>query len=79
MPSKKTTELPAITREQALALDKFAAKYGRTWRDKLRTLWYNGGDDREEDGHCLRQIRNQVQFAVEGGFIERYQPQPLTA
>ena len=65
------------TPEHLQALDKFAAKHGRNWRETLRGMWYNGTDANEEDGHLLRQIRNRIEFAKEGGFIATYKPKPL--
>jgi len=47
------------TTEQLAALQAFAKKYGRYWKDALRTAWMNGRDDQEPDGNYLRQVRNQ--------------------
>jgi hypothetical protein len=47
------------TAEQREALRKFAEKYGRYWKDELRTQWLHGIDAHEPDGHLLRQVRNQ--------------------
>lgn len=46
------------TREQIIALQRYALKYGRTWKSKLSAAWANGGDEREPDGGLLRQVRN---------------------
>lgn len=48
------------TSEQLEALQEFAAKYGRYWKDELRTQWLHGTDAHEPKGHLLRQVRNQL-------------------
>lgn len=49
-----------MTLEQYAAVCAFAAANGRCWRDKLRTLWMNGGDVNQPDGCYLRQVRNSI-------------------
>ena len=48
------------TPEQLAALEAFAARHGRTWKDKLATMWWTGRDTNEPDGHLLRQVRNRL-------------------
>lgn len=52
-----TTKTP--TTEQLEALNAFRVKYGRKWRNTLVDKWMLGTDDREPNGHLLRQLRNQ--------------------
>lgn len=59
-----------LTAEQKQALDNFAAKHGRTWRSKLRSMWFNGQDASQPDGAYLRQVRNQQPPA----FLDAYKP-----
>lgn len=49
-----------LTAEQQSVIDAFAAKYGKSWKNALRTAWMNGSDTQEPDGHVLRQIRNTL-------------------
>jgi hypothetical protein len=44
---------------QQAAIDDFAKKYGRFWKEELTSAWASGADAREKDGYLLRQIRNQ--------------------
>jgi len=55
--NERTTFNP--TPEQVEALRAFAGKYGHNWKHTLSNLWFNGRDDREPNGHLLRQVRNQ--------------------
>lgn len=48
------------TPEQIEALRKFAKRHGPAWRTVLLHAWASGEDTRCEDGHLLRQLRNQV-------------------
>ena len=47
-----------LTNEQRAALERYARVYGRTWKSKLNTAWFNGTDSNEPDGCYLRQVRN---------------------
>lgn len=51
---------PEVTPEQLARLESFAREHGPRWRDVLRELWWTGRDDRQPDGHLLRQVRNRV-------------------
>lgn len=66
-----------LTAEQAAALNRFAAQFGRTWKSKLREMWMNGRDDLRPDGCYLRQVRNQQSPS----FLDNYTagPVPLAA
>lgn len=51
-------------KDQLDALDEYAEKMGKDWKDKLLTDWARGTDDRALGGHegrgyLLRQVRNQ--------------------
>jgi hypothetical protein len=70
MKQKAAPATPALTPEQKQALDTFAAKNGRTWRSKLRALWFSGRDAALPDGAYLRQVRNQQPPA----FLAAYRP-----
>jgi len=59
-----------LTPEQRAALDDFAAKHGRTWKSKLRTMWMNGQDAMQVNGAYLRQVRNQFPPS----FLDGYRP-----
>lgn len=48
------------TREQVDALRAFAGRRGRNWKSKLLSMWFNGRDASEPNGHLLRQVRNQL-------------------
>lgn len=48
------------TSDQLAALQAFARKYGRNWKQVLRDKWFDGRDANEPDGYLLRQIRNQL-------------------
>lgn len=50
---------PQPSPEQLQALQAFADKKGRSWKQALSDAWMNGSDDREPNGHLLRQLRNQ--------------------
>lgn len=52
-------ETKQLTQEQKDRLDTFKAAYGAGWKTVLNTMWMNGSDARQVDGHLLRQIRNQ--------------------
>jgi len=60
-----------VTAEQKQALNNFAAKHGRTWRAKLRSMWFNGKDASQPDGAYLRQVRNQQPAS----FLASYKPE----
>ncbi len=45
--------------EQLAALQRFANKAGRAWKNALSAAWTNGSDSRHADGALLRQIRNE--------------------
>ena len=49
-----------LTTEQAEALQAFAQKYGRCWKQTLMEAWLSGRDVGEPNGHLLRQIRNNL-------------------
>lgn len=66
---------PELTPEQRDALNKFAAKYGRYWKSKLREMWFNGRDAQLEDGGYLRQVRNQQP----PGFLNKFRAVPLAS
>lgn len=51
---------PEPTPEQLARLVEFAKSHGRNWKSELLTLWLNGGDANQRDGHLLRQVRNQL-------------------
>jgi hypothetical protein len=51
---------PAPTPEMLAALQAFRARHGRTWKDKLMTMWLTGRDANEPQGHLLRQVRNRL-------------------
>lgn len=63
-----------LTAEQADALNRFAAEFGRTWKSKLREMWMNGRDDLRKDGCYLRQVRNQQSPS----FLDNYRAEPVT-
>lgn len=50
----------SATPQQLDALQRFAAKHGRTWKCRLVEAWMQGNDDRLTDGGLLRQVRNQL-------------------
>lgn len=68
------TDKPELTPEQAAALDKFAAEFGRYWKAKLRQMWMDGRDAIRSDGAYLRQVRNQQP----PGFLDSYRPGSAT-
>jgi len=45
--------------EQLAALQAYAARNGAQWKRKLADAWLDGRDDREPNGHLLRQMRNR--------------------
>ena len=49
---------PALTQEQFLALLRFRAQFGRTWKRALAELWATGLDEKHPDAALLRQLRN---------------------
>lgn len=48
------------TPEQLSRLQSFAQAHGRYWKRELSDMWQDGRDAREQDGHLLRQVRNQL-------------------
>lgn len=50
--------MSAPTAEQLAALERFAARSGRTWKAKLRDVWL--GDPVIEDQGHLRSLRNEL-------------------
>ena len=54
-----------LTNEETAALQAFAAKFGRTWKDKLASVyWYNA---RVWNGHnCLHALRNDPSWGHAG-------------
>jgi hypothetical protein len=46
------------TEEEVAALVAFAGRNGRSWKEKLWTIWGNGRDYYEPEGQVLHQIRN---------------------
>lgn len=55
-----TPKPPELTDAQRQRLITFAEQHGKCWRSKLKRLWWSGADDREPDGHLLRQVRNTI-------------------
>lgn len=49
----------APNEDQLSAIKTFAEKHGRNWKEVLRAKWANGTDANEQNGHLLRQVRNQ--------------------
>lgn len=49
-----------LTQEQASAITEFKARYGRSWKTELNSMWLDGRDAREPGGNFLRQIRNTL-------------------
>jgi hypothetical protein len=47
-----------LTQEQEQALRRFARDNGRSWKQELNFMWFDGRDANEPDGGYLRQIRN---------------------
>lgn len=52
-------EIIGPNQEQLAALQAYANRVGRAWKSLLCAAWLDGSDRREENGHLLRQIRNQ--------------------
>jgi hypothetical protein len=54
-----------LTADESAALQAFAAKHGRSWKDKLASVyWYNA---RVWNGlHCLHGLRNDPAWGHEG-------------
>jgi hypothetical protein len=54
-----------LTIDEAAALQAFAAKHGKSWKDKLASVyWYNA---RIWNGqHCLHALRNDPAWGFEG-------------
>ena len=54
-----------LTAEESAALQAFAAKHGRSWKDKLASVyWYNA---RVWNGHaCLHGLRNDPAWGHDG-------------
>ncbi len=48
------------TPEQLERLRSFATAYGINWKRALTDAWLAGLDERMQDGHLLRQVRNQL-------------------
>jgi len=58
----KAPDMTGPNAEQLAAVEAFAAKYGKIkggWKEHLLTVWMSGADEREPNGHLLRQVRNQ--------------------
>lgn len=48
--------------EGQAAINAFAAKYGRKWKQRLAEAWGTGADTQEPLGWALRSIRNTPSF-----------------
>jgi hypothetical protein len=59
MNTKRTPDLDDLEPDQRARLIEFRDANGPLWKEKLSNLWWTGRDDRLQDGHLLRQIRNQ--------------------
>jgi hypothetical protein len=70
MQKQTTSQKFDLTTEQQNALNNFAAKHGRTWRSKLRSMWFSGEDANQPNGAYLRQVRNQQPPT----FLSAYKP-----
>lgn len=57
---------------QLEAIEAYRLKHGSNWKEKLSDAWASGRDDREPNGHLLRQVRNN--FGPE--WLEEYQSAP---
>lgn len=63
----KTTTLTTLTAEERAALDAYAAMYGRTWKDELRSAWM-----RASEPGILQALRNSPRFGPRG--LVMYRP-----
>ena len=50
---------PQLTEEQDAAIQAYAEYHGKNWKKQLLEDWLNGKDTRFNNGHLLRQVRNQ--------------------
>lgn len=48
------------TQEMLAALQSFADREGRYWKETLSTLWCNGRDYYEPEGQALHAVRNEL-------------------
>lgn len=48
------------TADMLAALQSFADRKGRFWKDELSTLWCNGRDYYEPEGSELHSVRNEL-------------------
>lgn len=48
------------TTEMTAALQAFADRTGRNWKDELSCLWMNGRDYYEPEGTELHSVRNEL-------------------
>lgn len=62
-----TREPADLTSEEHAALNDYATRHGRRWKDDLRTAWMNAS----ETG-ILQQLRNSARFGPRG--LIRYRP-----
>lgn len=56
--SKKKPSWSDLTPEQRETLEKYATVHGKDWKEQLMSDWMNGRDAHFQNGHNLRQIRN---------------------
>ncbi len=61
-------------KEQLAALEAYAKKHGKDWRDKLNQSWYDGTDT-----PLLRQVRNQFGPCWLGAFKTRHEQIQIVA
>lgn len=54
------SSLDDLDPEQRTRIEQFKEKHGKEWQSNLSELWWSGKDDRETNGHLLRQIRNRL-------------------
>lgn len=50
----------SLTAEEQKAVDRFAARIGPCWRQKLSTVWITGDDVRQPEGRVLRDLLHKV-------------------
>jgi hypothetical protein len=59
MNTRRTPDLDDLNPDQRARIIEFRDSHGKGWKATLSSMWWDGRDADQRDGHLLRQVRNQ--------------------